>query len=75
MKVLLILHSEKEPGAGLIVSVKSKSVRDKVIALLEKNRERETFNLLKKKAEPECYLAPGQKPNEPIVTLVEDDLR
>ncbi|MBF0570583.1 MAG: hypothetical protein HQL12_01805 [Candidatus Omnitrophica bacterium] len=75
MKVLLILHSEQDPGAGLIVAVKERSTKDRVLALLEENREREAFDLLKKKAVPQMYLAPGQKPREAIVTLIEDDLR
>ncbi len=75
MQVLLILRNEQTPGAGVIVNVKARSIRAKVIALLEENREREAFDLLKKKAEPQAYLLPGQRPNVPIVTLIEDDLR
>ncbi|MBF0511683.1 MAG: hypothetical protein HQL13_05055 [Candidatus Omnitrophica bacterium] len=74
MKILLILSSKINAGAGIVVRVKDKSVRNRVMALLEKNREREAFILLKKKAEPETYFAPGQRPKESFVTLVEDDL-
>ena len=75
MKILLILSSKTNPGAGIIVCVKEQSIKSKVIALLEGNKEREAFKLLKKEAEPEMYLAPGQRPKESFLTLVEDDLR
>lgn len=75
MRILLILSSKTTPGAGIIVSVKEQAIKNKVITLLESNREREAFVLLKKKAEPETYLAPGQQPREALVTLIEDELR
>jgi len=75
MKILLILSSKTSPGSGIIVTVKEQAIKNQVIALLEGNKEREAFILLKQKAEPEEFLAPGQRPKESFVTLVEDDLR
>ena len=56
-------------------AVKEQAIKNQVSALLEGNKEREAFILLKQKAEPEEFLAPGQRPKESFVTLVEDDLR
>ena len=74
MKVLLILHSKTEPGGfgRLRVNVKTRSLKEKIISLLEEDREGEAFKLLLKKAEVDAYLAPGQKPDiRPVVTLIE----
>ena len=72
MKVLLILNSQKdsEDGKRFIVSVKTKSLKGKLISLLEEERNLEAFNLLLKKAEVETYLAPGQEASvRPAVIL------
>ncbi len=74
MRILLILNSKATPGAGIIVIVKEQAIKNQVIALLQGKKEREAFDLLKKKAEPETYLAPGEKPNEKLVTLIEQEL-
>ena len=74
MRVLLILHSDKNPGAGIVVSVEPKLLWEKVLNLLEGNKGKEAFDLLKKKAIPVEYIEPGQKLEEQLVTLVEDDL-
>ena len=73
MKVLLILNQEKTKGLRIIVSVNSASLKEKIISLLEANRDREAFDLLVKKAEVEAYLPPGEKAViRPSVTLIED---
>ena len=71
MQVLLILKSKE--GARIIVNVRAKSLKEKLVSLLEEDRDREAFDLLIKKAEVEAYLAPGQKTHiRPAVTLIED---
>jgi len=73
MKVLLILNHEKNGGLRIIVNVHTSPLRKKVVSLLEKNKGREAFDLLVKKAEVEHYLVPGEKTDiKPAVTLIED---
>ena len=71
MQVLLILKSKE--GARIIVNVRPKSLKEKLVSLLEEDRDREAFDLLIKKAEVTAYLAPGQKTHiRPAVTLIDD---
>lgn len=73
MQVLLILKSKDAQGARIIVNVRAKSLKEKLVSLLEEDRDREAFDLLIKKAEVGAYLAPGQKMHiRPAVTLIED---
>ena len=73
MQVLLILKNKDAQGARIIVNVRTKSLKEKLAALLEEDRDREAFDLLIKKAEVSAYLAPGQKTRiRPAVTLIED---
>ena len=74
MRVLLVLN---ETGNGLRVMVKIKEGRTKerIISLLEENRGREAFQILKSKAEVEEYLPMGVGPEaRPEATLIEDML-
>jgi len=74
MKVLLILNGRRGSNhLRVMVNVHSKTLKDKVISLLEENRDREAFDLLVKKAEVDTYLSPGRKVAiRPAVTLIED---
>lgn len=72
MHALLILD-KKNGNARIMVSLKRGLIREQVILLLEENRSREAFDLLKARAEVEAYLPVGTKlPRVPQVTLVED---
>lgn len=76
MQVLLVLNRQGAQNVRIIVKAHTKSLKEKVISLLEKEKEREAFDLLYKNAEVETYLDPGQKPDiKPLVTLFEDELR
>lgn len=73
MQVLLILNRQHAKEVRVIVSVQAKSLKDKVVSLLEQDQDREAFDLLMKKAEVEAYLQPGQKAHiRPALTLIED---
>ena len=74
MRVLLVFN---ETGNGLRVMVKIRDgrTRERVISLLEENRGREAFQMLKSKAEVEEYLPLGIGPRiKPEATLIEDML-
>ena len=73
MQVLLILNRQYSKEVRVIVSVQAKSLKEKVVSLLEKDQDREAFDLLIKKAEVKAYLPPGQKAHiRPALTLIED---
>ena len=73
MQILLILNKQPSQEMRVIVRVHQKSLRKKVVSLLEGNRDREAFELLLKKAEVETYLKPGEKAHiRPVLTLIED---
>ena len=75
MQILLVVNRQGSKYMRIIVKAHTKLLKERVISLLEKDRGREAFDLLVKKAEVERYLAPGQEPTErPAVTLVEDEL-
>ena len=75
MQVLLVVNRQGSKKMRVIVKAHTKSLKDRVIDLLEKDKSREAFDLLVKKAEVETYLAPGQEPLiKPSVTLVEDEV-
>ena len=76
MQVLLVLNRQGAQNVRIIVKVNTKSLKERVVSLLEKEKEREAFDLLYKNAEVETYLDPGQKPDvKSLVTLVEDELK
>lgn len=73
MQILLILNKQQSKEMRVIVNVHQKLLRQKVVSLLEENKDREAFDLLLKKAEVETFLKPGQKVHiRPAVTLIED---
>lgn len=73
MKILLIMSREKSEDLRVMVNVRTTALRQKVIALLDRNRDREAFELLFKKADVHSYLPPGRKAHiRPAMTLIED---
>lgn len=73
MRVLLILNHEKSGNLRIVVNAHTKSLKKRVVSLLEGNKGREAFDLLVKQAEVEAYLVPGEKADiKPAVTLIED---
>jgi hypothetical protein len=74
MKVLLIFSGKRSSEhLRVMVNVHGRPLKDKVISLLEENKDREAFDLLVKKAEVDSYLSPGRKTTiRPAVTLIED---
>ena len=72
MYALLVL-GDVRGNLKVLVNVKSKGTERKFYGLLEDNRHREAFDLLRDKASVEECLAPGRKLSRiPKVTLVED---
>jgi hypothetical protein len=75
MNVLLILDNDNVANLRILVTVSEKQLKARVISLLEENRGKEAFNLLKSTAEVRAYLPRGSKlPVTPEVTLIEDML-
>lgn len=75
MNALLILDNGNVTNLRVLVKVEQKKIKEQVISLLEENRGREAFDLLKSKAEFRAYLPRGAKlPVQPQVTLFEDML-
>jgi hypothetical protein len=75
MNVLLILDNDNVANLRILVTVSEKQLKARVISLLEENRGKEAFNLLKLTAEVRAYLPRGSKlPVTPEVTLIEDML-
>lgn len=73
MNVLLVLNIDKVTTLRVLVTVTEKKLKEKVISLLQKNRGKEAFDLLKSKAEVRAYLPKGSKlAVNPQVTLIED---
>ena len=57
----------------VMVRLKSRGLKKRVMSLLEKDRGREAFELMLKKAEIADYLPPGRKPvQKPSLILMED---
>lgn len=75
MNALLILENDNVTNLRILVTVTEKQLKQRVISLLEENRGKEAFDLLKTKAEVKAYLPRGSKlTTQPQVTLVEDML-
>lgn len=75
MNVLLVLDNENAANLRILVTVSEKRLQNRIIALLEENRGKEAFNLLKSRAQVKAYLPRGSKlPVTPEVTLIEDML-
>ncbi len=72
MHALLVLN-EKSGNLKFIVKLDKMPIKKKVVLLLEENRNREAFELLRSHAEVVSYLPAGVKlPLMPQVTLIED---
>ena len=75
MNAILILENDTASNLRILVSITQKKLEKQVISLLDKNRGREAFDLLKSKAEVRAYLPKGSKlPIRPELTLFEDML-
>ena len=73
MKVLLVLNNKHARDVRILVRLQSKCLREEVIALLEKNKGKEAFDLIVSKALVEDYIPLGTKLTEkPQLTLIED---
>lgn len=73
MNVVLVLNREKMKNVRIMVRLKSSGLKQRVMFLLEKDRGREAFELMLKKAEIADYLPPGRKPvQKPSMVLMED---
>ena len=75
MKVLLIVNQSRQNELRILVSLNNNILKQKVIMLMEENKGKEAFNLLKSKAEIEAYFPTGSKlSTKPDLTLIEDML-
>lgn len=75
MNALPVLDNDNVTNLRVLVTVTEKQLKDRVISLLEENRGKEAFSLLKSKAEVKAYLPRGSKLSvTPDVTLIEDML-
>lgn len=75
MNALLVLKNGRVEDVRIIVSLNQKALKEQVISLLEEDRSREAFEILRTKAEVREYLPFGRKPKiKPEVTLFEDML-
>ena len=73
MKVLLILNKENAQGLRIMVKVTKRSLKNRVVSLLENDRDKEAFELLIHEAEVDQFLPPNQKSRiRPDMTLIED---
>ena len=72
VNVLLILRRDGAKGLRVIVRVDRKSLHDRLIALLEQDKEHEAFMLLFKEAKVVTYFKPGERLTlRPKLTLIE----
>ncbi len=75
MNVLLVLDRVKMNDARILVSLTEKKLKEQVIKLMETNRGKEAFEILKSRAEVKAYLPRGSKPSVKLdMTLFEDML-
>lgn len=76
MDVLLVLNNENARNLRVIVRLMGKELKEKVISLLEEDRGREAFDILKTKAEVQAYVPSGTQPpgRSVLLTLNEDML-
>ena len=73
MNALLVLENDNVTNLRVLVTVTERKLKDQIISLLEQNRGREAFDLLKSRAEVRAYLPRGSRlPVNPEVTLIED---
>lgn len=72
MRVLMILNQNTKE-MRVLVNLKERRMKNMVISLLEENRGREAFELLRSNAQVEAYFPLGARPKvRPDVTLFED---
>ncbi|MBN1869522.1 MAG: hypothetical protein JW847_02965 [Candidatus Omnitrophica bacterium] len=75
MIALLIMDNRNIANLRVLVSLSEKALKHRVISLLEQDRGREAFEILKSRAEVKEYVPVGRKPRiKPEVTLFEDML-
>ena len=75
MKAILVLDNDKVSNVRVMVNLTQKKFVKQVIALLEEDRAREAFEILRTKAEVMSYLPKGKKVSgRAKVTLFEDML-
>ena len=75
MKAILVLDNDKVSNVRVMVQLTKKKFIKQVISLLEENKAREAFDILRSKGEPVDYLPRGRKPSSrPEITLFEDML-
>jgi len=75
MKAILVLNHDKEQNIRIMVDLTEQVLKEQVISLLEEDKGREAFEILKSRAEVVAYLPPGRKPPmRADVTLFEDML-
>ncbi len=61
MHALLILENDNVTNLRVLVTVRNKKLKKEIIFLLQENRVREAFELLKSRAEVRAYLPKGSK--------------
>lgn len=75
MRVLLVLNRSYAEDFRIIVRLHEKWLREKVITLLEEDKDKEAFDLMLSNAEVDSYLPKGSKLTaRPQFTLIEDML-
>ena len=76
MNVLLVMNeNDQSKELRVVVTLSEKKLKEQVIALLEQDRGKEAFEIIKKKASVMEYLPKGKKPTVvPAVVLFEDML-
>jgi len=75
MRAILVLDNNKVPDLRIMVRLTQRKFIDQVISLLEEDRAREAFEILRTKGEVIDYLPRGRKAQfRSEVTLFEDML-
>ena len=75
MRAILVLDNNKVQNVRVMVRLTKKKFIEQVISLLEEDKAREAFEILRTKGELVDYLPRGRKPSgRPEITLFEDML-
>ncbi len=75
MKAILVINDNNVQNLRIMVDLAEEDLKEQVISLLEQDRGREAFDILKSRAEVVAYLPAGRKPPARAeVTLFEDML-
>ncbi len=73
LKILLIMNRGASNDYKVLVRMHTQELIDKVTELLDKNKQKEAFNLVVAEGEVEDYIPPGRKLRvHPRIILVED---